>query len=88
MSVPVMIGSLGDAVPSIDKNAWVAPGVVVVGAVHIGRFASVWYGSVLRADEDEIVVGAGCNIQDLCWRSGSLSDITRRCTAHTWRPGP
>ena len=45
MSVPVMIGSLGDGVPSIDKDAWVAPGAVVVGAVHIGRFASVWYGS-------------------------------------------
>jgi carbonic anhydrase/acetyltransferase-like protein (isoleucine patch superfamily) len=27
---------------------------------------SVWYGSVLRADEDEIVVGPGCNIQDQC----------------------
>ena len=66
MSASVMIGSLGDAVPSIDKDAWVAPGAVVVGAVRIRQFASVWYGSVLRADEDEIVVGAECNIQDLC----------------------
>jgi carbonic anhydrase/acetyltransferase-like protein (isoleucine patch superfamily) len=62
----VMIGSLGDAEPSIDPEAWVAPGAVVVGAVRIGPRASVWYGSVLRADEDEIVVGADCNIQDLC----------------------
>jgi carbonic anhydrase/acetyltransferase-like protein (isoleucine patch superfamily) len=44
----------------------VAPGAVVVGSVRLGRAASVWYGSVLRADEDEIVVGAECNIQDLC----------------------
>jgi carbonic anhydrase/acetyltransferase-like protein (isoleucine patch superfamily) len=26
----------------------------------------VWYGSVLRADDAEIVIGADCNIQDLC----------------------
>jgi carbonic anhydrase/acetyltransferase-like protein (isoleucine patch superfamily) len=61
-----MTGSLGDRVPVIDPEAWVAPGAVLVGAVRLGPGASVWYGSVLRADEDEIVVGAECNIQDLC----------------------
>jgi carbonic anhydrase/acetyltransferase-like protein (isoleucine patch superfamily) len=39
---------------------------VVVGRVTLGRGTSVWYGSVLRADDDEIIVGAECNIQDLC----------------------
>jgi carbonic anhydrase/acetyltransferase-like protein (isoleucine patch superfamily) len=66
MALSQMIGSLGDRVPVIDPDAWVAPGAVVVGSVRLGRAASVWYGSVLRADEDEIVVGAECNIQDLC----------------------
>jgi carbonic anhydrase/acetyltransferase-like protein (isoleucine patch superfamily) len=66
MAPSQMIGSLGDRVPVIDPEAWVAPGAVVVGSVRLGRAASVWYGSVLRADEDEIVVGAECNIQDLC----------------------
>ena len=66
MSASAMIGSLGDAVPAIDKDAWIAPGAVVVGAVRIGSFSSIWYGSVLRADEDEITIGAECNIQDLC----------------------
>jgi carbonic anhydrase/acetyltransferase-like protein (isoleucine patch superfamily) len=61
-----LTGSLGDRVPDIDPQAWVAPGAVLVGAVRLGRAASVWYGSVLRADEDEIIVGAECNIQDLC----------------------
>jgi carbonic anhydrase/acetyltransferase-like protein (isoleucine patch superfamily) len=37
-----------------------------VGRVTIGRAASVWYGAVLRADDDEIVIGPECNIQDLC----------------------
>jgi carbonic anhydrase/acetyltransferase-like protein (isoleucine patch superfamily) len=61
-----LIGAVGGAVPQIDPEAWVAPSAVVLGAVRLGRAASVWYGAVLRADEDEIVVGAECNIQDLC----------------------
>jgi carbonic anhydrase/acetyltransferase-like protein (isoleucine patch superfamily) len=61
-----LIGSLGDARPVIHPQAWVAPGAVVVGRVTLGRAASVWYGSVLRADTDEIAVGADVNIQDLC----------------------
>ena len=67
MTFPAALtGSLGDAVPAVHPQAWIAPGAVVVGAVRLGRAASVWYGAVLRADEDEIIVGAECNIQDLC----------------------
>jgi carbonic anhydrase/acetyltransferase-like protein (isoleucine patch superfamily) len=61
-----LIGSVGGEGPVIHPEAWVAPGAVVVGRVTLGRAASVWYGSVLRADDDEIIVGAECNIQDLC----------------------
>jgi carbonic anhydrase/acetyltransferase-like protein (isoleucine patch superfamily) len=61
-----LTGAVGDLAPDIHPEAWIAPTAVVVGAVRLGRAASVWYGSVLRADEDEIVVGAECNIQDLC----------------------
>lgn len=43
-----------------------APGAVVVGRVTLGRAANVWYGSVLRGDDEEIIVGEECNIQDLC----------------------
>lgn len=61
-----LLGSLGDFVPSVDPEAWIAPTAVVVGRVTIGRAANIWYGAVLRADDDEIVVGPECNIQDLC----------------------
>jgi carbonic anhydrase/acetyltransferase-like protein (isoleucine patch superfamily) len=61
-----LIGSLGTATPRVDPDAWIAPGAIVVGDVTLGPATSVWYGSVLRADEAEIVVGADCNIQDLC----------------------
>jgi carbonic anhydrase/acetyltransferase-like protein (isoleucine patch superfamily) len=60
------LGSLDGAVPSVHPGAWIAPGAVVVGRVTLGRAASVWYGAVLRADDDEITVGPECNIQDLC----------------------
>ena len=63
---PALIGSLDDAAPAIHPDAWIAPGAIVVGRVSLGPRASVWYGSVLRADEDEITVGAACNVQDLC----------------------
>ncbi|MBO0824344.1 MAG: gamma carbonic anhydrase family protein [Actinobacteria bacterium] len=66
VSAEPLIGALGDHVPSVHPDAWVAPGAVVVGRVTLGRASSVWYGSVLRADDAEIVVGAECNIQDLC----------------------
>src|SRR5215469_3989189 len=61
-----LVGSLDTATPSIHPLAWIAPRAVVVGAVAIGRGSSVWYGAVLRADDDEIRVGDECNIQDLC----------------------
>jgi carbonic anhydrase/acetyltransferase-like protein (isoleucine patch superfamily) len=60
------VGALGEDAPRIHPEAWVAPGAVVIGQVTLGRAASVWYGSVLRGDDEEIVVGAECNIQDLC----------------------
>lgn len=56
----------GDEGPVIGPDAWIAPGAVVVGRVTLGRATSVWYGAVLRADDDQIVVGEECNIQDLC----------------------
>jgi carbonic anhydrase/acetyltransferase-like protein (isoleucine patch superfamily) len=61
-----LIGSLRYQRPVIHPDAWVAPGAVIVGNVRLGKAASVWYGSVLRGDLDHIVVGAECNIQDLC----------------------
>jgi carbonic anhydrase/acetyltransferase-like protein (isoleucine patch superfamily) len=61
-----LAGSLDVGEPRIHPEAWIAPGAVLVGRVTIGRSASVWYGSVLRADDDEIVVLPECNIQDHC----------------------
>jgi carbonic anhydrase/acetyltransferase-like protein (isoleucine patch superfamily) len=61
-----LLGSLNGATPSVHPEAWIAPYAVVVGRVSIGRATNIWYGAVLRADDDEIAVGPECNIQDLC----------------------
>jgi carbonic anhydrase/acetyltransferase-like protein (isoleucine patch superfamily) len=55
---------LGDAVPQIDPSAWIADNATVIGRVTLGPGASVWFGAVLRADNEPIVIGAGSNVQE------------------------
>lgn len=52
--------------PEIDETAWVAPNATLIGQVTLGPGASVFYGAVLRADNEPIVVGRSTNIQDNC----------------------
>lgn len=52
--------------PSLHESSWVAPSATLIGEVMVGQDASVWYGSVLRADGDAIMVGSSSNIQDGC----------------------
>lgn len=49
-----------------EGNYWVAPNAVVVGNVEIAEDASVWFGSVLRGDNEPIRIGPRSNIQDGC----------------------
>jgi carbonic anhydrase/acetyltransferase-like protein (isoleucine patch superfamily) len=62
---PLLV-SLGTRVPKLEPGSWVAPGAALVGDVHLGPEASVWYGCVLRADGGSITVGGRSNIQDGC----------------------
>ena len=43
---------------------WIAPTAVVLGKVKIARLASVWFGAVIRGDNDWISIGEATNIQD------------------------
>ena len=47
-------------------NYWVAPDAVIIGRVTLKEGASVWFGSVLRGDNEPIVIGEGTNIQENC----------------------
>ncbi|WP_460451855.1 gamma carbonic anhydrase family protein [Alsobacter sp. SYSU BS001988] len=43
---------------------WIAPDAHVIGAVELGEEASIWFGSVLRGDNELIRLGARSNIQE------------------------
>lgn len=48
-----------------DPDAfWIAPGAFVIGRVVLKRNASIWFGAVLRGDNEPIVVGENSNVQD------------------------
>lgn len=55
---------LGDAEPRLAEGAWVAESASVVGRVSLGMRASVWFGAVVRGDNEWIVIGDGSNVQD------------------------
>jgi len=50
--------------PQVDPTAWLAPTATLIGRVRIEANASVYYGAVLRGDINDIVLGAGSNLQD------------------------
>jgi len=48
----------------LDGDYWIAPNAVLIGKVRLKKNASVWWGAVLRGDNDWITVGENSNIQD------------------------
>ena len=58
------IYALGDATPQLGPGAWVADSAEVMGAVTLGKDASVWFGTVVRGDTETITIGEGSNVQD------------------------
>jgi len=53
------------ATPS-SGNFWVAPNAVLLGDIVLEEDASVWFGAVLRGDNEQISVGSRSNVQDGC----------------------
>jgi len=43
---------------------YVAHNATVIGSVELGERASVWFGAVVRGDDERIVLGEECNVQD------------------------
>lgn len=59
---------LGDQQPDFADRArcWVAPGARLIGNVSVAEDVSIWFGAVLRGDNEPISIGAGSNVQDNC----------------------
>lgn len=58
------IYQLDDLKPAIHPSAWVADNAQVIGKVTLAEDTSVWFGVVIRGDNDPIMVGRGTNIQE------------------------
>jgi len=65
MPAPLLL-ALGGQRPRLDGDAWAAPGVTLAGAVRLAPGASVWYGSVVRAEAEPVTLGEDSNVQDGC----------------------
>jgi carbonic anhydrase/acetyltransferase-like protein (isoleucine patch superfamily) len=61
-----MIYALDGHAPQIDPDSWIAPDANLIGRIVVQAGASVWFGATLRGDNEEIVVGAGSNVQEAC----------------------
>src|SRR5690348_9428405 len=69
--------------PTIEESVFIAPGAMVIGNVTIREDASIWYNTVIRADNAPIVIGRRTNIQDngtLHVDSDALLTIGDECT--------
>ena len=60
------IYALADLAPQLPPPGlfWIAPGAHVIGNVLLAEDAGIWFGAVLRGDNELISVGARSNIQE------------------------
>ena len=57
----------GTAPVFADRTSnWIAPDARLIGNIRIGRDVSVWFGAVLRGDNEWIEIGEDSNVQDGC----------------------
>jgi carbonic anhydrase/acetyltransferase-like protein (isoleucine patch superfamily) len=66
-----------------DGNYFIADTATVIGKVRLKANASVWFGAVLRGDNEWIELGEGSNIQDNCTCHTDLGfplTIGKNCT--------
>ena len=45
---------------------WIAPDAIVIGSVIMEPNASVWFGCIVRGDDDTITIGENSQLQDGC----------------------
>ena len=82
--------SFGELV-TLNHPAFIHSTALVYGKVSIGRGSSLWMNTVIRAENDEVVIGANTNVQDFTMIHegastptyiGDNCSITHHCTIH------
>ena len=64
--------------PTVSPKAFIAPGVPIIGDVHIGEDTGIWFGCVVRGDVHSVRIGSRTNIQD-----GTVVHVTRNTAPTT-----
>jgi carbonic anhydrase/acetyltransferase-like protein (isoleucine patch superfamily) len=81
MTVYSLDGILPELPP--ENEYWIAPNAVVVGKVKLDRDVGIWFGAVLRGDNELIHIGENSNVQDGCvlhTDMGAPLTVGRNCT--------
>lgn len=60
------IYALNGVAPQFDdpSTTWIAPDATVIGRVRLGRNVGIWFGAVLRGDNEAIEIGEDSNVQE------------------------
>lgn len=61
-----MILQYNNHIPKIDTSCYISSNSTIIGNVYLHKNASVWFGAVIRGDQDKIEIGEDSNIQDNC----------------------
>lgn len=61
-----MIKDFKDKRPNLDENLYISETAVIIGDVTLEKGVNIWFGAVLRADEESITIGSNTNIQENC----------------------
>lgn len=58
--------SLGATAPALPPEGeyWIAPNAAVMGNVTLRKNSSIWWGAIVRGDNDPIEIGENSNVQD------------------------
>ena len=79
------IHTLGGVAPALPEAGrfWIAPYADVIGKVALAAGVGIWFGAVLRGDNEPLTVGEDTNIQEHCMLHtdpGFPVNIGRGCT--------
>lgn len=76
------LGERSPRTPAPDRF-WVAPDAHVIGDVVLEDEVGIWFGAVLRGDNERITIGAGANVQEGCVLHTDMGfplEVGPRCT--------
>ena len=61
-----MIKAYKNKIPHIGNNVYIAENAYIIGDAELDDGCSIWFGAVIRADDDKIIIGKNTNVQDNC----------------------